>query len=63
MQKLLTCLQQNINIFENTLGTVNEFVINELVKITFLWTTGPWTFAQLCIPQYTPVFTIYKGGT
>ena len=36
MQKLLTFFQQkNINVFENTLiaTTVNEFVINELVKL------------------------------
>ena len=34
---------KNINVFENTLATtVNEFVINELVRLTMLWTTGPW---------------------
>ena len=33
---------KNNNVFENTLATtVNEFVINELVKLTMLWTTGP----------------------
>ena len=33
MQKLLTFVQQNINVSENTSSAiVNEFVINELVK-------------------------------
>ena len=32
VHKLLTFLQQNINVFENTLATtVKEFVINELI--------------------------------
>ena len=32
-----------INVFENALATtVYEFVINKLVKLTMLWTTGPW---------------------
>ena len=43
LQKLLTFLQQNISVFENTLATiVNEFVINEVLKLTMLWTTRPW---------------------
>ena len=34
-------LQQIINVFENTFATtVNEFVMNELVKITVLWKMG-----------------------
>ena len=34
---------KTINVFENALATtVNESVINELVKLTMLWTTGPW---------------------
>ena len=37
-----------IDIFENTLATtINEFVINELVKLTMLWTTGHY-FATCC---------------
>ena len=33
---------KTINLFENTLATiVKEFVINELVKLTMLWRTGP----------------------
>ena len=39
LQKLLTFLQKKkkINVFGNTLATtVNEFVINELVKLTML---------------------------
>ena len=36
-KKLLTFLQQNINSFENTLATtVNEFVIDEHIKLTKL---------------------------
>ena len=43
LQKLPTFLHKIINVFENTLATtVNEFVINELVKLMMLWTTGPW---------------------
>ena len=42
LQKLHTFLQQNNNAFENTLATiVNEFVINKLVNLTMLQTTGP----------------------
>ena len=38
LQTLLTFLQQNINVFENTLATtVNKFFINELVKLMMLW--------------------------
>ena len=46
-EKLLIFLQKNINNFENTLATtVNEFVINELIKLMMLWTTGPrWSRA------------------
>ena len=34
---------KTINIFENTLATtVNEFFINELVKLMMLCTTEPW---------------------
>ena len=33
---------KTINVFENTLtSTVNKFVINKLVQLTMLWTTGP----------------------
>ena len=40
---------KNVNAFENTLAiSDNEFVINELVKLTMLWTSGPrntpWTY-------------------
>ena len=32
----------NVHVFENTLATaVNKFVINKLVKLALLWTTGP----------------------
>ena len=41
--KVIFC-SKNIDVFENTLATtVNEIVINELIKLTMLWTTaGPW---------------------
>ena len=33
---------KNINVFENTLATIiDKFVINELVKLSMLWTIGP----------------------
>ena len=40
VQKLLTFFQQNIS--EYCVLTVNEMTLNELVKLTTLWTTGPW---------------------
>ena len=48
-EKLLHCksysqfCSKNINAFQNTSATpFNEFVINEIVKLTMLKTTGPW---------------------
>ena len=39
---------KNTNAFENTSATtVNEFVINEFVKLTMLRTTGPRFFAKI----------------
>ena len=33
----------NVHAFENTLATIfNGFLINEIVKLTMLWTSGPW---------------------
>ena len=45
VQKLLTFFQQkNIRIlYIESAKTVNEMTLNELVKLTTLWTTGPWT--------------------
>ena len=44
VQKLLTFFQQkNIRIlYIESAKTVNEMTLNELVKLTTLWTTGPW---------------------
>ena len=44
VQKLLTFFQQkNIRILcIESAKTVNEMTLNELVKLTTLWTTGPW---------------------
>ena len=37
LQKILTFLQQNINVFEKTLATiVSKFVINKLVKLIYV---------------------------
>ena len=43
VQKLLTFFQQkNIRIlYIESTKTVNEMTLNELVKLTMLWTTGP----------------------
>ena len=44
VQKLPTFFQQkNIRIlYIESAKTVNEMTLNELVKLTTLWTTGPW---------------------
>ena len=44
VQKLLTFVSaQNIRIlYIESAKTVNEMTLNELVKLTTLWTTGPW---------------------
>ena len=42
VQKLLTFFQQKISeIYIESAKTVNEMTLNELVKLTTLWTTGP----------------------
>ena len=43
VQKLLTFFQQKISEYciLNPLKKVNEMTLNELVKLTTLWTTGP----------------------
>ena len=48
VQKLLTFFQQkNIRIlYIESAKTVNKMTLNELVKLTTLWTTGPW-FLQI----------------
>ena len=39
---------KNMNVFENTLSTtVDEFVINKLVKPTLFCTTGPWALVLI----------------
>ena len=40
------------DLLENTLATTaNKFVINKLVKLTMLWTTGPWSRLLLSIKR------------
>ena len=43
VQKLLTFFQQKIIriLYIESAKTVNEMTLNELVKLTMLWTTGP----------------------
>ena len=43
LQKLLTFFQQKISeyLYIEFAKTVNEMTLNELVKLTTLWTTGP----------------------
>ena len=47
---------KNINVFINTLATtVNKFVINKLIKLTMLRTTGPRNIVMCYLkelPQY-----------
>ena len=41
---------KNINVFENIIATtVNNIVINELIKLTVLLTTGPWLSRSMYI--------------
>ena len=49
VQKLLTFFQQkNIRIlYIESAKTVNEMTLNELVKLTMLWTTGPWILSSV----------------
>ena len=70
LQELLTFLQcKNINVFENTSATtVNEFVINMLVKLTMLWTTRLWNiflnFPQKNISLWSAVFgSLFRVNT
>ena len=44
VQKLLTFFSaKNIRmLYIESAKTVNEMTLNELVKLTMLWTTGPW---------------------
>ena len=48
VQKLLTFFSaKNIKIlYIESAKTVNEMTLNELVKLTTLWTTGPWCIAK-----------------
>ena len=41
--------------------TVNEMTLNELVKLTTLWTTGPWF--GLSLPAYAHKITSPKDMT
>ena len=49
VQKLLTFFQQKISalLYIESAKTVNEMTLNELVKLTTLWTTGPCLLKQL----------------
>ena len=41
--------------------TVNEMTLNELVKLTALWTTGPWSF--VIIELFRAILKIYMMVT
>ena len=48
MQKLLHSCSKNISVFENTVATiVNEFVMNELVKLRCFEQLGPEVCYQI----------------
>ena len=50
VQKLLTFFfsAKNISIlYIESAKTINEMTLNELVKLTTLWTTGPWFRVQV----------------
>ena len=49
VQKLLTFFQQkNISILcIESPKTINEMTLNEVVKLTMLWTTGPWSHSAV----------------
>ena len=49
MQKLLTFFQQNTCELDIVLTrAVNILTTNELIKLTMLWTSGPWTPYHIC---------------
>ena len=54
VQKLLTFFQQkNFRIlYIESAKTVNEMTLNKLVKLTTLWTIGPWYFSFFVIQAY-----------
>ena len=44
---------KNIRIlYTESAKTVNEMTLNKLVKLTMLWTTGPWYFIYICSKAY-----------
>ena len=45
VQKLLTFFQQKYQNIESA-KTVNKMTLNELIKLTMLWTTGPRYFTK-----------------
>ena len=65
VQKLLTFFQQkNIRILcIESARTVNEMTLNELVKLTTLWTTGPCNTVTLSIGTYIPEQTVCQDQT
>ena len=60
VQKLLTFFSaKNIRIlYIDSAKTVNEMTLNELVKLTTLWTTGPWIAGPLIVKK-TAYITFY----
>ena len=53
---------KNIRIlYIESVKTVNEMTLNELVKLTTLWTTGPWF--GIASGQISSVFDSYLSAT
>ena len=46
LQKLLIFSTKYQKLYIESAKTVNEMTLNELVKLTTLWTTGPWIFSK-----------------
>ena len=67
VQKLLTFFSKNIRIlYIESAKTVSEMTLNELVKLTMLWTTGPWNI-KVClkwnIVKYIPICKYTDAST
>ena len=61
VQKLLTCfLAKNIRILYIESAKTVKMTLNELVKLTTLWTTGPWALHDTRFDESTSLFSLLK---